>query len=166
MTREIALLITLALLVVFLLLAWRGWTNRIGKYGHLPALTPASEADWRPSSTFSLLYVATTEADQPMERVARKPLAYRARAQVGVAAEGLWVSIPGEDEFVLPGSLIRGVGRATWTIDRVVDSNGLLFVRWLWGDTAVDSYFRSVDYPAEDVLAALDHLIPPTKESA
>ena len=166
MTREVALWIMLAALVVLLFLAWRGWSNRVGRYGHLPALALASEFAGRPSQTFSLLYVATTEAEKPMERVARKPLAFRARVQLGVAPEGIFLSIPGEDDTVLPAAALRGVGRATWTIDRVVDGDGLVFVRWLWGDTLVDSYFRSVDYPADEIVMALEDLIPPTKESA
>ena len=166
MTREAALWIMIAALILLLFLAWRGWSNRVGRYGHLPALRSASEFDARPSKTYSLLYVATTEADKPMERVAKKPLAFRAQIHLGVGPDGLFLSIPGEDDVVLPAATLRGVGRATWTIDRVVDTDGLVFVRWLWGDTAVDSYFRSVDYPAEDIVTALEDLIPPTKESA
>ena len=156
----------IAALIVFLFLAWRGWSNRVGRYGDLPALRLATEFDGRPSKTYSLLYVATTEAEKPMERVAKKPLAFRAQMQLGVGPDGLFLSIPGEDDVVLPAATLRGVGRATWTIDRVVDRDGLVFVRWLWGDTAVDSYFRSVDYPAEDIVTALEDLIPPTKGSA
>jgi hypothetical protein len=85
---------------------------------------------------------------------------------LGVGPEGLFLSIPGEDDVVLPATALRGVGRATWTIDRVVDSDGLVFVRWEWGDTLVDSYFRSVDYPADDIVTALEDLIPPTKGTA
>ena len=166
MTREVALWIMIALLVLFLFLAWRGWNNRVGRYRHLPELAVASDQGGRPSQTFSLLYVATTEAEKPMERVAKKPLAYRAQMHLGVGSDGLFLAIPGEDEVVLPAGALRGVGRATWTIDRVVDSDGLVFVRWLWGDTAVDSYFRSVDYPADDIVKAVENLIPPTKESA
>ena len=166
MTREVALWIMIAALVLLLFLAWRGWSNRVGRYGHLPELLLASEVEWHPTRTFSLLYVATTEADQPMERVAKKPLAYRAQMHLGVGPEGLFLSIPGEDDVVLPATALRGVGRATWTIDRVVDSDGLVFVRWEWGDTLVDSYFRSVDYPADDIVTALEDLIPPTKGTA
>ena len=166
MTREAALWIMIAALIVLLFLAWRGWNNRVGRYAHLPALTPAGSFGGHPSRTFSLLYVATTEADKPMERVAKKPLAFRAQMHLGLGADALFLSIPGEDDVVLPAGVLLGVGRATWTIDRVVDGDGLVFVRWLWGDTAVDSYFRSVDYPADDIVATLEDLIPPTKGSA
>ena len=155
MTREAALFIMVALLAVALLLMWRGWRRRTGRYSHLPELLDATALQTGPTASFSVFYVATTEANQPLERVVRRPLGYRAKIDLGVSAEGIWLDIPGEGSFHIPRSLTFGLGQATWTIDRVVDPDQLVFVRWRWGDLAVDSYFRSVDYPAQEIIQAL-----------
>ena len=166
MSRELAATLMIIALVVFLFLVWSGWRRRVGRYADLPALLLADDLAGSPIATYSLLYVATTEADKPMERVAKKPLGFRARMVLGVGPEGLWLTIPGEDSVVLPATSLRGVGRATWTIDRVVEADGLVFVRWAWGERLVDSYFRSVDYPTDDLVTAIEDVVPPRKGSA
>lgn len=152
MTRELALVIVLAIAAWALFALWRGWRRRVGKYGELPPLaTPSGVVDqW-----FSLLYVATTEAGKPMERVAMSPLAFRAKAQLGTSAEGVTLKITGEGDAFIPAQWVRGAGVATWTIDKAVDIDGLVFMRWQWGELPVESYFRVVDHPRDEVLAAL-----------
>jgi hypothetical protein len=167
MTRELAAGLMLALLVVALLLAWWGWRHRVGRHRDLPELLASSEVSVRPQQIHSVLYVATTQSDAPLERIARRPLAFRARVNLGSGPDGLWLDIAGEDEVFIPSAQLIAVGRATWTIDRVVDSDGLIFVRWQWGEREVDSYFRSVDFPAEDVQRAVEvALSNDTKEDA
>ncbi len=76
-----------------------------------------------PTSTslldFSGLYVATTVADQPMNRIPVGPLAFRAKAHFSVHPEEL-VSPQGESSVLLDSSGGLKAGKATWTIDRVV----------------------------------------------
>lgn len=164
MTREVAAVAMLVLLAVLLVLMWRGWRNRVSRYADLPTLARGDSIDARPIAHYPLLYVATTEAEAPLERIARSPLAFRSAVTLGTGVEGVWLDIPGEHEVFIASGLLRGVGRATWTIDRVVDSDGLVFVRWLWGQRLVDSYFRSVDYPAETIVAALEAALPADTE--
>jgi len=167
MTREWAAALMLAVLVLALLLAWWGWRSRVRRYRELPALKPSSTLSARPQLVYSVLYVATTEAHSPMERIARRPLGFRARVNLGTGPEGVWLDIAGESEVFIPSSQLHAVGRATWTIDRVVDSDGLIFLRWSWGSQLVDSYFRSVDFPAEDIQRAIEvALTDDTKEDA
>ena len=164
MTRELAAVIMLAALVVLLVLIWRGWSNRVGRYRDLPDMLPASALTTPPDKLFVLFYVATTEVGQPLDRVARAPLAFRAKTTLGTSAEGIVLQIPGEGDVAIAAWQLLGVGRATWTIDRVVDSDGLIFLRWRWGNLDVDSYFRSVDYPADDVVAAIESALPDTAQ--
>jgi hypothetical protein len=151
-TRELALVIVLAIAAWALFALWRGWRRRVGKYGDLPLLATAGGAvdQW-----FSLLYVATTEAGKPMERVAMSPLAFRAKTQLGISADGVTLKITGEGDAFIPTRWVRGAGVATWTIDKAVDIDGLVFLRWQWGELPVESYFRVVDHPRDEVLAAL-----------
>jgi len=160
MTRELALVIVLALLAWALFALWRGWRSRVKKYGHLPPLT----ADVGPVTRwFDLLYVATTEVGQPMERVAVAPLAFRGKARVGVAPGGVVIDVVGEGLAGIPAACVVGTGLATWTIDKAVDPDGLIFLRWTWGELAVESYFRVVDHPRDEVLGELHSVMSENK---
>jgi hypothetical protein len=76
--------------------------------------------------------------------------------------EGLVVRIPGEDAVVFPAEGLEA-GRATWTIDRVVEADGLAMVRWRLAGRDVDSYFRIVDGNAEAFIDALGRVGRGTK---
>ena len=152
MSRELALVIVLALLAWALFAVWRGWRARRSKYAHLPLLSDSAAVA---RSLFDVLYVATTEADNPMERVAVSPLAFRGRAQLGVEDDGVTVDVRSEGRAHIPSSVIEGAGVATWTIDKAVDPDGLVFLRWQWGELMVESFFRVVDHPRDEVIAEL-----------
>jgi len=63
------------------------------------------------------------------------------------------------DKFIPLGE-VTGVSRASWTIDRGVEPNGLSVISWKLGDTRLDSYFR-LDDP-EGFLAAASSIIQQT----
>src|SRR5690606_8271410 len=95
-------------------------------------------------------YVATTVADEPLNRIAVAGLGYRARASVAVHASGVSLAIPGQAPIFIPAADIRSVQKATWTIDRAVEQGGLILIRWVLGSEAadqreVDSYLRLGD---------------------
>jgi len=90
----------------------------------------------------SALYVATTLAEQPLERVVVEGLAYRAKGELRVTRGGVVLDLAGSAPAFIPVADIRGVGLASWAIDKGVGEGGLVFIRWMLGDTAVDSYFR------------------------
>jgi hypothetical protein len=49
-------------------------------------------------------------------------------------------------------------GLATWTIDRAVEPEGLMMVRWQLGEQEVESYFRIVDGDVRVVVDAISSL--------
>lgn len=153
----IAAVVLVALAVVFALLA-RGWRARMRRQEQLGQLAepPADLGDVALSE--DLLYVATTRADAPLDRIAVAGLGFRARAVVTVAAGGVLLELAGARPAFIPSDAIRGAGRATWTVDRVVNADGLVFLRWVLGATEVDSYFRSADPAA--LVRALDAHAP------
>lgn len=160
----IGIAILLVVAAVFLLLArgWRATQRRQSSLGE-PESPPADLG----VATFSddLLYVATTRADAPLDRITVAGLGYRARATVETAPSGIVLDLAGRGPVFIPKGAIRGVGRATWTIDRVVDADGLIFVRWVLGTTEIDSYLRSTD--PDRLVAALTPLAPdPTDTEA
>ncbi|MEO5922179.1 MAG: hypothetical protein ABIQ01_13650 [Pseudolysinimonas sp.] len=157
----------LVVVVILILLAVRAWRARQRNQADIgePAAPPADFG--MPTFTDDLLYVATTRADAPLDRITIAGLGFRARAVVTTAPSGVVLDLAGRGPVFIPKTSIRGVGRATWTIDRVVDADGLIFLRWVLGTTAIDSYLRSTD--PDRLVAALAPLAPqpaaPRKDS-
>lgn len=105
-------------------------------------------------------YVATTRHDEPLERLALPHLGFRARADVVITDRGLTWRLQGEPDIFVARDRLRGVGRATWTIDRVVERDGLVLIAWAIDEegTIADSYFRfetGVGAVVDEVLALL-----------
>ena len=135
-----------------------GWRARRRRQAALPALaTPPADLGL-PLATADGFYVATTRADAPTDRIAVRGLGFRARAGIAVHPEGVVLSIAGRPDAFIPAPSLVGVGRATWTIDRVVGKDGLVFLRWTLGDTTVDTNLR-IDDP-DPLVAALDSIAP------
>jgi hypothetical protein len=148
-------IVILVLVFTGMALGWRARHRRQADVAK-PATPPAELGDV--ALRDDLFYVATTPADAPLERITVHGLGFRGRAEIAVAAVGIRLDIAGERPAFIPAVDLRGVGRATWTIDRAVGGSGLVFVRWLLGDAEVDSYLRPDDPAA--LVAAIRDLIP------
>lgn len=148
-------------------LMWRSWRRRtrrdagLGTYA-VPTALGAAALD------VEALYVATTPADQPLERLALTGLAFRGAAHVEVHSEGILLRVVGEQPSFIPASALSGAGTATYTIDRGVEPEGLVAVTWrpeaseagaADTPTHVDSYLRA-RYPgdAARLIAAVNDL--------
>lgn len=160
MTQEIAGSLMLILMVLALGAAWWGWRNRSRRYQPLATALTVHEPTEAPRYQTRALYVATTESDDPIQRIPLGPLAFRASCLLSLYPEGLGVQVPGQPPILIPRGAGLQAGLATWTIDRVVEPDGLLMVRWSLGGTLVDSYFRVVD---GDVSRIIDDLNTATK---
>jgi hypothetical protein len=158
MNQEQAGLIMLAVMVLALSLAAWGWSNKKKRYRALESSLTWSAPTSTPVFSVDALYVATTEADQPLKRVAVSPLSYRSRALLDVHPEGLVVTMRGSAPFLIPTDAGLEVGKATWTIDRVVEPDGLVMVRWILGEQQVDSYFRIVDADPRTFISHMEKL--------
>ena len=153
----IGILVVVAVVFTLMVLSWRARRRRQSDLGDL-ASPPVDFGV--PEFTDDLLYVATTRADAPLDRITIAGLGFRARAVVSTARSGIVLDLAGRGPVFIPKAAIRGVGRATWTIDRVVDGDGLIFVRWMLGTTELDSYLRSTD--PDRLVTALTTLAPET----
>lgn len=163
MDRLAPTLVIVGILVLLFAGLALGWRARRRRQAALPALAAPPADLAAPLVVADGFYVATTRADSPTDRIAVRGLGFRARAGVAVHPEGVVLRIAGQPDAFIPRSAIDGVGRATWTIDRVVGRDGLVFVRWALGDLPVDTNLRVNDPDA--LVAALTTLVP-RKEAA
>ena len=156
------IVIVAVVLLVFVGLAL-GWRARRRRQAGLPALAVPPATLGAAVLVDDVFYVATTVAEAPTDRIAVRGLGFRSRATVAVHPEGVVLAIAGQPDAFLPSTSVTGVGRATWTIDRVVGRDGLVVVTWTLGDTLVDTYLKS-DRP--DALVEALTTLAPSKETA
>ena len=128
----IAILTALALIGMYL-----GWRARQNRQASLPHPQSAPSELGQELLRCDCLYVATTLAAQPLERIAVSGLGFPGQAGVLVTERGVSLSIAGGSDAFIPSADLIGVGRATWTIDRAVEAED--------GNVALDTYLRIVD---------------------
>jgi hypothetical protein len=144
--------IVLALLVLLLALMWLGWRNLKRRSAGIPAPQAIPATDAAEVLRTTGMHVATTHAGRPLDRVVVRGLGFRANADIRVTEAGIELRLAGGAECFVPAPAIRSVGRASWTIDRAVERDGLVVVTWTLGDTAIDTNLR-VEDPAALVAA-------------
>lgn len=158
MDRPQLMAMVIAILVLLLVLMYTGWRARKRRQKDVvPPLAPPADLG-SPLGTFDGKYVATTASGKPLERIAVHGLGFRSDASVTLTSAGALVQRPGSDDVWIPRADIVDRRTATWTIDRVVEHDGLELVEWKLGATAVDSYFRFAE-PLEFELA-FEQLVP------
>lgn len=128
-----------ALLAVFAFFAWR---RRMNAQQTLLSKPLASEGATSGSSCF---YVATTFANRPLDRVIAHGLAHRGHASISVGEKGLSVERTGEVGFFIPSSDLVEISRGAAVIDRAVEKEGLVVIKWKLGGVELESHFRFVD---------------------
>ena len=176
MDRPALMAITVAFLAVLLLLMYLGWRSRQRRQSALASPRQVPDDTGVELLRAEVFYVATTVADEPLNRIAVRGLGYRARATVTLAERGVVLEIPGQDAIFIPVEDIRAVERASWTIDRVVEEGGMVRIRWTLGsavlgsavlDSAVlDSYLRVIDPAvAAEFLAVATSLLGHTSST-
>lgn len=166
MDRTVSTTIIVVLVLLALGLMVLGWRRRAARQGDIGAPLPVPATIGEASIRVPVLYVATTRADAPLDRVNVHGLGYRARGEVAVHAEGVVIALDGRAPWLVPVADVRGSGRATWTIDRVVEEGGLVMLAWSLADSPVDTYLRVTDASPDEatsaLLAALASLAPGT----
>src|SRR5690606_37124417 len=106
-----------------------------------------------------VLYVATTAHDQPLERVAVKPLAYRARGELVLTGRGAAPSLDRAPTAFLPSTRLVAADRAAVAVNRVVEPNGLVRLVWRVADgVVVDSFLRLTSAEPQQILPELARL--------
>ncbi|KZC94700.1 MULTISPECIES: PH-like domain-containing protein [Clavibacter] len=156
-------LTVIALLLLLLALMVLGWRARRRRQRALPEPPRPPEDLGAPDLEVDVLYVATTTAGQPLDRLTVAPLGFRGRAAARIHPAGLVLAIDGERPVLVPADRITGSGLATYAIDRVVEEGGLVAVTWLLDEAAgveVDTYLRVIDPREKTALVDALHRIP------
>jgi len=155
MPQLFAVLILLALTLVLLWLMRRGWRNRERaiRISELPALPPGPTP--REQGT-SGVYVATTLAGQPLERVVTRGLGVRSRVIVFVRDTGVILQRQGANSLFIPFSHLHEVGTTGGMIGKVAAPDSIIVFTWNVGDTLVDTGVHIRDTSAR--LTLLDHI--------
>jgi hypothetical protein len=140
-SKSISAILVIALIALALGAMALGWWARKKRQSGYAHLVEAPDNLGESYGEFTGLYLATTPADAPLERLVVNGLAFRERTTLQFTDAGIVFL----GDRYLPTASITGVGRASWTIDRGVEPEGLSVVNWMLGDEAVDSYFRLDD---------------------
>lgn len=160
MPRELAIAITIALGILLLLLMLFAWRRRMRRDASITVPLGVPEHA-EVTGRHEVLYVSTTKHDQPLERLAVSPLAYRARGEAVVTDRGLALGLDGAPTVFIASARLVGVDRATVTIDKVVEPGGLVRVAWSVSDgMIVDSYIRVADGDPNIFISELQRLVP------
>lgn len=161
-----ALLLTLLLVAAVVLLVRRGWAGRVRRQAGLaaPPEPPPGIGGREPRLVVPGMYVCTTEAGAPLERIAAHGLGVRARATAAVHDEGVLYDRDGAGALFVPAADVLAVGTSSGMVGKFVEKEGLAVLTWTLGDTPVDTGFRT--RRAEDkarFLAAVAAIAPASR---
>ena len=155
-------LLTVLIVAVLFALLWWGWRGRVRRQAGLAELTaPPQDILQRATARVDGMYVVTTYADQPLERIARHGLGVRTNAEAVVAPDGIFLNRQGAPDLFIPRHDLRAVSTTSGMVGKFVERDGLVVFTWDLGDTRVDTGFRArsgEDSRAlEDAASALLH---------
>ncbi|WP_029089098.1 hypothetical protein [Brevibacterium album] len=122
---------------------WWGWRRRSRAQQGLPAPPAPVEGSEVLAAPVEGMYVATTTAGDPYDRIAAHGLGLRTQALVVATAAGLVIERSGTRDLLLPWEAITGVRAGQGMIGKFVEPAGLVIVGWRLGDTEVETGFRT-----------------------
>ena len=98
-------------------------------------------------------YIATTYAGQPLHRVSAHGLGFAGKAFLDVSEQGVRVHRIGERSFRIDSSSLLDLARTSGVIDKVVEKDGLLSLRWKLGATELETHLWFANSQSRDEIA-------------
>jgi hypothetical protein len=144
MQKYFVALISIAVLATLVSLAVRAWRRRAAQHEVQLGEVARNLSGLEIFSTDGS-YVATTFANDPLNRVMAHGLGARGSANLVVTTDGLLLERAGEQNLAIPKTSILSVGLLHGTIDRVVEPDGLVAITWNLGGTELQTSLRIVD---------------------
>ena len=150
-------LIALGLFSLFAITALITWRRRMAVQALLLEVPVGIESSFAATNCF---YVATTFSERPLERVITHGLAHRGHARLAVTGSGVEVSRVGEFGFLIPTADVIEVSLGSAVIDRAVEKEGLVVIKWRLGAVNLQTHFRFVSSELRsEALEALKPLV-------
>ena len=150
-------LIALGLFSLFAITALITWRSRMAAQALLLEVPVGIESSFAATNCF---YVATTFSERPLERVITHGLAHRGHARLAVNRAGVEVSRVGEFGFLIPTAYVIEVSLGSAVIDRAVEKEGLVVIKWRLGAVELQTHFRFVSSELRsEALEALKPLV-------
>lgn len=150
-------LIALGLFSLFAITALITWRRRTAVQALLLEVPVGIESSFAATNCF---YVATTFSERPLERVIAHRLAHRGHARLAVTGAGVEVSRVGEFGFLIPTADVIEVSLGSAVIDRAVEKEGLVVIKWRLGAVELQTHFRFVSSELRsEALEALKPLV-------
>jgi hypothetical protein len=131
----------------FVLTAIRAWRARAAKQEADFAQPPMALGDaGNQLVKVRAFYVATTFADNHLERIRAYGLGIRGLAHAIVFEGGLQLIRKGERPLAIERSAIESLSTNQVTIDRVTEAKGILTIDWVQESTKFSTHLRVVDH--------------------
>lgn len=146
MQKYYVAIILAVLFFFFVLTAIRAWRARASKQEATFTQPPmALDKGGEQIVKVKVFYVATTLADNHLERIRAYGLGIRGIAHALVFEGGLQLIRKGERPLAINLSSIDSLSTNQVTIDRVTEANGLLTIDWTQDSTKFSTHLRVVD---------------------
>jgi hypothetical protein len=140
----------------------RGWRARAARQADLPAPAPIPEGVPGDGGVAGL-YVATTTADDLLDRIVVHGLGHRGRAALLVHPAGVRIARTGEPDLWIPVEQLRAVRLGTGQAQKAFEAGGVILIRWQLGPREVETGFRADDPQQHiDTASALSALVATT----
>jgi hypothetical protein len=143
MGKNVMAVISAIIFISLFVLAVRAWRSRIlSQQSSFSEPLEALEYFGQLLISAKAFYVATTYAENVLERIAAYGLGARGNAQVFVFTEGLLVVRDGERSLAIDKANILSVDFGQVAIDKVVETDGLVQITWLQEETKLITHLR------------------------
>ncbi len=146
MEKYVMAALSLLLFASFFLLAARAWQKRKQEQtARFEAPLEALDYFGELISKSSGFYVATTYAENHLERISAYGLGARGVCQIMVFSEGVLIVRNGERPLAIAKTVLDDVSANQVAIDKAVEANGLMSINWKQNSISLATHLRIVD---------------------
>jgi hypothetical protein len=142
MTRELIGALAVALVAVVVVLVYL--SNRSVRRAQEQVI-PKPADSLNTEHDHAVYYVSTVFAEKALTRVWAHGLGGRGKAFLAISPSGVSISRLGEAGFLIPTKDLTGLARASATIDKAVELDGLMVLLWNLGSDQLATHLRIVD---------------------
>lgn len=135
---------TLLVALVFLI-AWRVYVSVQRRKQEQQLLLPQPQPAAGGLDLGDVFYASTVFAQSPLSRVWAHRLGGRGKARLFVSEQGVSIERIGEPSLLIPKSELKEITRASATIDKGVERDGLMVLVWQLGPQTLMTNLRVVN---------------------